>query len=136
MACGHKAFTKSRPKRRTNVKIWVEVYAKVECSTKRREGRVEGRHAETTLQDKDELKDDIQRRPQHQHTQTRPILVLPRKKRPFVEIFHPTIWNCRFFAIYLQHRKTPTNTLIHTFIHTIECFSSNEIFIKQRASST
>ena len=35
-----------------------------------------------------------------------------------------TIWNCRFFAIYLQHRKTPTNTLIHTFIHTIECFSN------------
>ena len=34
------------------------------------------------------------------------------------------IWNCRFFAIYLQHRQTPTNTLIHTFIHTIECFSN------------
>lgn len=45
------------------------------------------------------------------------------------------IWNCRFFAIYLQHRKTPTNTLIHTFIHTIECFSNMTRYLSTRGDS-
>ena len=71
---------------------------------------------------KDDLKDDIHRRPQVEvHTKPQHQLVqvssLHRKKnRLFVEIFPSRIWNCRFFAIYLQHRKT-FDKLIRSHIH-------------------
>ena len=96
-------------------------------------------NAQTTLQDKDDLKDDMHIRPQHRQTHktttlTRPILVPSSKKnRPFAEIFHPTIWNCRKFSIYLPHRKTFTTHSFTTSIHTIECFSRQRDIYQQRA---
>ena len=131
MAFGHKAFTKSRPNRRTNVKIWVEVVAKVECSTKRRlEGRVEGRHAQTTSTST--------------YTQTtsttRPILVPSSKKNDFLAKF--SIQRFGIVESFPYICRTKDIRQAHSFnIHDIHphtqssVFRNDEIFIKQRASS-
>ena len=98
----------------------------------------------STLQDKDDLKDDMHKRPKHRQTQTtssgsthkpRQQLVqfssLPRRKTTFCRNFTSKIWNCRKFSIYLHHRKTFTSTLIHTSTHTSSVFRDNEIFISK-----
>ena len=141
MAFGHKAFTKSRPNRGRMSKIWVEVVARsnvqqkddlniekyIECTDdSSRQRRLEGRHTQTTSTSTYTQNHDTK------SSKSRPFI---EKNRPFAEIFHPTIWNCRKFSIYLPHRKTFTTHSFTTSIHTIECFSRQRDIYNQRASS-
>ena len=103
-------------------KIWVEVYAKVECSTK------------------DELKDDMHKRPQVEvHTNSSKSRPSIEKKTTFCRNFlfedlELSIF-CHIFALRKDIRQA------HSHIHDIHphkqssVFRDDEIFIKQRASS-
>ena len=110
---------------------------KVECLTKRRlEGRVEGRHAQTTSTstNTDDLKDDIHTKPRHQLVQ---VSSLHRKKKStfcrnfpskhleLSKLFHT-------FATPKDIRQAHSST--HSSTQS-SVFRDDEIFIKQRASS-
>ena len=98
-------------------------------------------NAQMTLQDKDDLKDEVQRRPQHRHTQNHN--TNSSNSRPFLEKNDFLVkFSIRGFGfvesfpyICNTERHSTSSFVTHPSTQTIECFSSNEIFIKQRASS-
>ena len=107
----------------------------IECTDdSSRQRRLEGRHAQTTSTSTNT--DNFKLKYTQTTSTTRPILVpSSKKKRLFDEFFHSKIWNCRKFSIYLHHERHSTSSFIHTFIHTIECFSKRLDIYQQRASS-
>ena len=158
MAFGHKAFTKSRPNRGRMSKIWVEVYAKVECSTKRRiEGRVEGR-IHSRIQRKSRIEGRIfkERRLERRHTQTTSTstntddfnidihtnhVSNSSNSRPFLEKNDfLTKFSIQRFGIvesfpYICRTKDIRQAHSRHHPHTIECFSRRRDIYQQRASS-
>lgn len=96
---------------------------------------------------RDDLKDDTHRRPQHRevhrmhrrlqvevHTNSSKYRPFIEKNRLFVEIFLlEDLELSKVFHIFALRKDI--HTLIHTFIHTIECFSKVRDIYNQRASS-